>query len=99
MAISVPFFLHLTETDIGGRKISTHEVTSNEINTNEDTLTARGRSAKSDKGGRGNEGNLQNCSGCEKFNMTENPASSHLPYQSIPGHKEATLCGHVQLSH
>lgn len=29
------FFLHLSETDTGGRKISTHEVVSNKINTDE----------------------------------------------------------------
>lgn len=62
-------------------------------------LTARGRSAKSDKGGRRNEGNLQNCNCCGKLKTRESLASSLLLYQSIPRYQEATLCGDVQISH
>lgn len=75
------------------------KIISNKTNTDENMLIANGRSAKSDKGGRRNEGNLQNCSCCGKLKMTESLASSLLPYQSVPGYQEATLCGDVQISH
>lgn len=54
--------------------------------TDEDRLTARGRSDKSDKKSRGKEGNLQDCSCFGELKMAGSPASSLLPYWSIPGY-------------
>lgn len=54
--------------------------------TDEDRLTARGRSDKSDKKSRGKEENLQDCSCFGELKMAGSAALSLLPYWSIPGY-------------